>query len=458
MTYPGSRSPTIRRLPPRVRPTTGRVALLASGDFACNLYWQSASLFLLFFYTDVLRLPPGLAGLLYMGGMLWDGVADLMVGIVIQHRALPYRRVVAWGAVPLGIAFAGLYRPEAGLAWIIVGQIAFRTLYAVVNVPYIAWSARISDDSRDRTLLAGLRMLFGTAAAVLVSLGTPALADAGAADGRAASGYFVAATAFAAIGITLLMVVARTAPEAVQVRGARIGVPSIRGCARALLANRAFVTLNAAAMASAVAATILGQSVLYYFSHVVGDPAAGPHALAMMGVAGAVAVPIWMWVTGRTGTRSAWFLAIVIGLAALLAFGCLGGAGRIGATLFLVVMQMALTGFHLGFWAMLPDTVEYGERMDGLRVEAMAFGAAALLQKIALAAATGLLGLFYDRIGYTGGNGGAAVTIEGIRWLMIAGPAAGLVVSAATMLANPLKRGVHARIVADLARANVGNV
>ncbi|MBN9993886.1 MFS transporter, partial [Listeria monocytogenes] len=46
--------------------------LFGAGDFACNLYWQSVTLYLLFFYTDVLLLPTALAGTLYMAGALWD--------------------------------------------------------------------------------------------------------------------------------------------------------------------------------------------------------------------------------------------------------------------------------------------------------------------------------------------------------------------------------------------------
>ena len=82
------RSSVPRRTGTAERPGVRRLAILASGDFACNLYWQSVSLFLLFFYTDVLRLAPAIAGSLYMIGALWDGLADLTVGIVLQRRAV----------------------------------------------------------------------------------------------------------------------------------------------------------------------------------------------------------------------------------------------------------------------------------------------------------------------------------------------------------------------------------
>ena len=137
---------------------------VASGDFACNLYWQSVSLYLLFFYN---RCPAPLRRD-WRGCCIWaarcgTGRPALVVGVVVQRRAIGYRRIVAWGSAPLGIAFALLYWPGSPVIALFAIQIAFRTLYAIVNIPYASWSARVSDDSRDRTILAGLRMLFGAA-------------------------------------------------------------------------------------------------------------------------------------------------------------------------------------------------------------------------------------------------------------------------------------------------------
>jgi Na+/melibiose symporter-like transporter len=47
---------------------------------------------------------------------------------------------------------------------VVAGHLLFRTAYAAVNVPYLAMTARISIDSRDRAFVAGMRMLFGTMA------------------------------------------------------------------------------------------------------------------------------------------------------------------------------------------------------------------------------------------------------------------------------------------------------
>ena len=155
----------------------GRFAL---GDLAFNFYWQSVTLYLLFYYTDVVGLPIAQAGLLYMLPSIWDGIVDFAVGLSADRLAAGrggYRRFLVLGALPLGAAFVLLYLPLPFTGSVLLGamlgvHLLFRTLYAAVNVPYSALTARITTSSRDRASIAGLRMLFGTVAAVVVALAT----------------------------------------------------------------------------------------------------------------------------------------------------------------------------------------------------------------------------------------------------------------------------------------------
>lgn len=424
------------------RVSGGGLALFASGDFACNLFWQSVTLFLMFYYTDILALPPATAGAILMVGALWHGMADITVGAVAQHRGASYRRFLIVGAVPLGLAFVLVFWPWRGAfaaSGALAAQIAFRTLYAAVNVPYAAWSTRISDDSRDRSVVAGLRMLFGTAAAATIALGLPWIANGW--------GYATAAAVLAAVAIPLLMLVGATSPEAAPSTTPPAPLPLLT-CLVELAGNRAFVTLNVASAAAGIAAALLNQSVLYYFVHVLRDARGGPATLAMMGVAGALFVPLWMAASVRWGARVAWLGAAGGGMTCLTLFATTDAA-RMGTQIFCLGMQGAFVGLNLCFWAMLPDTVDYGEDRSGVRVEAVAFGVAALVQKLALAAAAATIGLAYAAIGYRP-DAPVASAATGIRSLMLWAPSAGLALSIAAMSANPLRRGVHERIMARL--------
>ena len=96
------------------------------------------------------------------------------------------------------------------------------------------------------------------------------------------------------------------------------------------------------------------------------------------------------------------------------------GAPDIGISIaMLAVIQVALSGFHLAAWALLPMSVDQGEARTGVRVEATAFSLFMLVQKIGLGLAALFLGLAYAMGGYAGGEPDAAGR-DVITWVMIA--------------------------------------
>ena len=58
-------------------------------DLSCNLVWQMISLYLMFFYTDVMGLPAYYVGLMFLVTRLVDGVADVLMG----HVACKFRKI-----------------------------------------------------------------------------------------------------------------------------------------------------------------------------------------------------------------------------------------------------------------------------------------------------------------------------------------------------------------------------
>ncbi|MFP5330082.1 MAG: MFS transporter [Alphaproteobacteria bacterium] len=421
-----------------------RFLLFAFGDFAFNLFWQSVMLFLLFYYTEALDIPIALAATTYMVASIWDGLANFAVGLWLdrRQRALRYGPMLAAGAIPLGGTFilAYLPMPASGL-WAAVGVFAahllFRTAYAAVNVPYLAMSARISPDPSDRAFVAGTRMLFGTAAAVTVALLTiPVgrwLAGASPADS-----YFAAAFVFATVGALILIVVGLTYRDAVQVH--RPFPPSLKALFLSLGQNRAFVTLNAATMAMIVAITMLNKSVLYYFKYLLDDPEGGQVALAAMGVVSAIAIPLWMLIGGYIGLRALWFFVAGIGMLQLALFSLFGVDGPAMMQAFLIAMQVTIVGLNFIFWAMLPNTIEYGERETGLHVEGAVFGVAALLQRIAIGIATAILGWSFSSAGFVANVQQSAETLSAMRLTVALVPMAFLALSCVAMALNPLGR------------------
>jgi GPH family glycoside/pentoside/hexuronide:cation symporter len=426
------------------RPSKPRLLLFAFGDFAFNLFWQSIMLFLLFYYTDALAIPIGIAATTYMAASVWDGIANFVAGVLVDRRrdGVRYGPLIVVGAVPLGLTFVLTYLPPLATgAWAIgsvfVAHLLFRTAYAGVNVPYLAMSARISPDGGDRAFVAGMRMLFGTAAAVTVALGTVPIGR-WLTGSSAAGAYFGAAIVFASIGALILILVGATYREGTQPERP---MPASLGAALSSLAhNRAFVALNAAMMAMIVAITVLNKSVLYYFKYLLGNPEAGQVALASMGLVSGIAIPLWMLIGRHIGLRALWLIAAGLGMAGLLVFTAVRFDGARTMQLFLVGMQVVIVGLNFVFWAMLPNTIEYGERATGLHVEGTVFGVAALLQRIAIGIATAILGWSFDSAGYVANVPQSGGTLASMRLTVALVPLAFLALSCVAMVMNPLGR------------------
>ena len=421
-----------------------RLLLFAFGDFAFNLFWQSIMLFLLFYYTDALELPIGVAATTYMVASIWDGIANFAAGVLVDrgHDRIRFGALIASGAAPLGLTFVLTYLPPAAsgawaIGWVFAAHLLFRTAYAGVNVPYLAMSARISPDSGDRAFIAGLRMLFGTAAAVTVALATVPVGRwlTGVSGARA---YFGAAILFAAVGTLILILVGVTYRDGNEAH--RPTPASLKAALASLVGNRAFLALNAAMMAMIVAVTVLGKSVLYYFKYLLENPDAGQLALAEMGLVSGIAIPLWMLIGRRVGLRALWLISAGIGIAGLLLFAAvpLGGIGAM--QIFLVAMQVVSVGLNFVFWAMLPNTIEYGERATGLHVEGTVFGVAALLQRIAIGIATAILGWGFSTAGYMPNVQQSAETLSSMRMTVAIAPLAFLALSCVAMALNPLGR------------------
>ena len=440
----------------------GRMLAFASGDFAFNLYWQSISLYLLFYYTDAVGIPVAAAGLIYMIASIWDGLVDPLIGHAADRTRSRWGRYRPWlliGAGPLALGFGLLYfQPPLGgtalVAAVMAAHLLFRSLYAAVNVPYTALTASITRSSSDRATIAGLRLVFGTCAYVIVALATQPIAQAVTGSRDGAFGYFVAACLFALLATPILLMVFATARETAQATPAH--ADGTRLPWRAVFDNRAFWTLVLGGTVLVSCYTVYAKSVLYYFKYVLKDAAGAPAALALAGGAGLVIVPLWMLIARRIGKRAVWFAACAIFAGALTSFALVQPRAGWPMTSFLIVMQSGFLGIYFAYWGLLPDTVEYGEWKTGERAEGLLFGLALLFQKIALGLGAGLFGLALAQIGYVANQDQAPATIEAMKRVMVLVPIAGVAVSALILWFNPLRRGAHETIVAEIAARGAG--
>jgi len=428
------------------------------GDYASNLYWQSVSIFLLFFYTDAVGLPAATAGLIYMIASIVDALADPVMGSIADRtrtRYGRYRPYILFGCVPLGLSFVLLYwrPPFDGVAlavWMMASHIIFRFAYTAVTIPYTSLNARLTDSSDERSTIAGYRMIFGVLAAFTIIYFTyPMVGRLGGSD--ATIGFTWAAAVFALVATAIYPLVYRITREPEESASEGQGALDLAGHWRALAPNRAFWVLILATVAAFVCTTALGKSVLYYFKYTLKDEAASRTALIGMSAIGLVAIPAWVWITKYIGKRNAWFSGILLSLIMLAIFATNAFDSVLAMTVWLIFWGAFSLGLALTFWSMLPDTVEYGEWATGKRTESFIFGLFQLFLKTALGVGAGLFGWLLDRSGYVANAEQSPETLAGMKDIMIWLPGAGLVIAGLVMLLYPIRKGTHERIVEELA-------
>ena len=424
------------------------------GDYACNIYWQSLSLFLLFFYTDVVGLSAATAGWIYMVASIWDGAIDPLIGAVADRtrsRFGRYRPYILFGSVPLAVSFCLLYYtpPFEGtglVVWLLATHIMLRTAYAVLNIPFMSLNARMTTSSSERSTLAGFRMLFATLAGLTVAYSTQPLVARFAGTGQG----FMATAAVLALLATALFPIVFAATREPPMEASDHGPARLRDYWDAVRANRAFWTVMLAVALAAICATAWSKSILYYFKYYLADEGSSRLALSLNAAAGLVIIPIWMVASRYLGKRNAWFVASAIGLAGLVVFALTDVRSAAFTIGLLLYMQVAFLGLFMTFWSMMPDTVEYGEWRSGVRAESFVFGFAQFFMKAALGFGAGLFGWALDWVGYLPNVAQSAQTLAGMKNVMVFMPAIGIVMGIVAIALYPMGRGEHERIVAEI--------
>lgn len=446
----------------RMVETAGKLSLLkklslGSGDLAFNLYWQGSSLFLLYFYTDVLGVAATIAGTIYMVALVWDAAIDPLVGLAADRtrtRLGRYRPYLIFGAPALAAANAAMFfapaMPDANTVWIVaVTHLAFRTIYAIVNIPYASLSARVTRDSAQRADLAGARILFAMIAGMLVSSTTlPFAGWLGGQDSRL--GWQILAGVYGALVVAILWNVARVtrgldAPEPISKQRA-----PFRNTWSSIAANRPLHLVLGVIVISSISSTFFSKNIIYYFKYVYGDIDAATLALTLGAAMTAAAIPLWMWVVRWKGKRFTWAVGTTLVLAGTIFWWLAHGHGLTPLLLAMSVISIGQCAGYICFWAVLPDTVEYGEWRTGTRTESLVFGLVVLGQKAALGIAAGGLGAALSLIGYVANEGMSPATSEGIRTLMLVIPVAGAVASLLLIMNYRLSYEQHRQIVRDI--------
>lgn len=434
-----------------------------AGDFGFNFSWQFTALFLLYYYTDVLGLPPATAGAIYMVALIFDAAIDPIIGRVSELTRTPFGRFrpyLIFGAPVLGISIIALTAapgafPEHAAIAAGVTHIVFRTLFAFVSIPYGALAARITRDTHIRTDLAALRMMFASLGGIVVSLSAnPSVTFLGKGDAQVGwelfccglavlTALFIWVTAFATAGLD--PVETATPPVAAS------HASTHRGALMRIARNRALVVVALSTFVLVFTQAFFQKNIVYWYEYGLGDRAATGLALAIPGAVALICIPLWTWVLKRVAKQNVAILAACIKIAGYLTFLVLGRSSIEGATLGIGLYAVGNAAAIVCLWAMLPDTTEYGEWKTGIRDEGLTVGVVVLMQKAGLGLGVGLLGVALGAIGYVPKAQQSLETLNGLLLIMTLVPICGLMLQMLLLRTYPLTAHQHREMTAMIA-------
>src|SRR5918996_307246 len=156
-----------------VRLTFGRLVAYSTNQLPLNMAALPVVLNVSHFYGEVLKVPLGIMGLIFIAARVIDAIQDPVIGLIsdkFTHRGPRGRLTFVALMLPLMIGgFYMLFHPPEALfvqktllaLWLFVALFIVHLGYAGVSISYHAHGAELTDDYNERTRVTVGREVFG---------------------------------------------------------------------------------------------------------------------------------------------------------------------------------------------------------------------------------------------------------------------------------------------------------
>ena len=135
------------------------------GDTAQNIVWGAMSIITLF-YTDYVGVDPAIIGIIMLGSRIFDGVADVIMGILVERTNSKWgksRPWILWASIPFALSIVLIYtvpntHDMLEYVYIFLTYEFCMLTYTALNLPYGSLSAMMTRISKERDMLSITRM------------------------------------------------------------------------------------------------------------------------------------------------------------------------------------------------------------------------------------------------------------------------------------------------------------
>lgn len=430
------------------------------GDFGISAITALLQFYMLFYYTDVVGIDPGIAGTaILVGKLTWDMVNDVLFGYLEDKtrsrwgRRRPYLILCP---IPLALSFWLLLSLPAGMGnaaafFAIIGTfILFDTFNTLLGTAYSAMTAEMTMDYDERTSVSTYRMMFNVVGYILGAGITTMLADM-ISKGSGVSvreAWGTVGLIFGIVGAVTSLIPGLFVRNKPAVESEPTQMPPVRAIL-STFQNKPFISYIVISSIMSTAFTLVTTMLPYFLIYQL--DMGSTQTLVMLLMLGTLAICLvpCSKVSGKIGKAKTYALGIGIACAALIvAFFLPAGAAAIYA-----VAAVAGLGFS-SQWvcphSMIPDCIEYDELATGERREGIYYGMNAMAGKVTGALGSAICGWGLSLTGYVENAAQTATALMGIRVMFALLPAALLLICVPLLIKYPITRESHAKVVEEL--------
>ncbi len=393
------------------------------GDTASHFVWDMVGFWLLFFYTDIYKIPAAAAGTIMLIARFWDMGIDPVIGIIsdrTQTRWGKFRPYILFGAVPYAVlSILTFTTPNFGemgkILYAGATYLLLMTAYAAVNLPYSSLAAVMTSDTYERSGLNTYRFICAFVGQFVVTGLALTLAKFFG-GGNKAMGFQYTLILFGALSVVFFFITFTTSKERVQ--PSTVLPSSLKEDLKNLFKNRPWIILACVGIISFVMFAVQNAAIAYYFKYYIGQEDSVQWFNVIGTVALIVALPFSKPLAKAFGNRNVFIASSLISGLFFIALYLPGEKNIITIYALNILAKMAYAPAVPLMWTMIADASDYSEWKSGRRATGLYFSAATFAQKAGWGIGAAIAGWLLTAFNYVPNAIQTASALLGIKLLV----------------------------------------
>lgn len=386
------------------------------GDFGCNIIYTAMSAFLMIYYTDYAGVNALAVGTIMMVSRIFDGVSDIIMGILVDRTKSRFGKARPWllrMCVPFAVSGVLLF--SVPISWAATPKLVYvfitynlvsTIIYTAINVPYSALNALMTQDPYERSVLSIFRNLLATAGTLTINLCTLPLVEY---FGDNASAWTKTFCVLGLLAVVAFLINFFGTKERVRPSGTAqnknagqktADVPIMTGI-KALFQNKYWIMMTGMLALFFLMYSVNGGATVYYAKDILGDRNLVGTINGIFNIVQIAGMFFIAMLVKKYGKRNVFSIGLILDIIGMLILNFSNGMmGMIVVSSVIRGVGNACGGATM--WAMVSDTIDYGEWKTGVRTEGLVNSACSFGYKIGNGIGSALLGLILEIGGYIG--------------------------------------------------------